>query len=639
MNEMKRDEIRNGVRENYAKVAVSSGNACGCNASCCSPSANISVEDLSLKLGYTVDNINVVPEGANMGLGCGNPQAIASLKPGEIVLDLGSGGGFDCFLAAKQVGDSGYVIGVDMTPEMISKARANAEKVENKNVEFRLGEIENLPVADGVIDVIISNCVINLSTDKQRVFSEAFRTLKNGGRLAVSDIVAFADIPEDVRNDMNLYSGCIGGAALVSEIESMLHMCGFEQIRVTPKAESKLFIKDWMPGMNITDYIVSASIEAVKPLFISHNNDDVSKLRKIVFPFQIKIDPMNKLLLVNFEKDPDSVYIGFEPQVFNDDINGVGHIILGWRKDKKVDVYCQKSVNVDASKYSIAGAGLNEIIPVEMDKAFYEVTTFGVQAHYVFKDILGRHVELLIAESNPAKRRPFGILAPMGDAASNPTTLPLIFLRDFYFVRKRMTRYVITIDGKSHKSDDLPIPMDWHKMTFMRYCPNPLIATLNPDYNGILDTYDIEIGQKTHEREGCTYELEWDNQTPCVKSMRVNNNFHSLSIYFSPSFPCLNTISDSARFKGSFVISGYESIGTVSGEYIINSDGEGIRVTVVPSGGWRPRITKLSTLFLFSVAKVFKKWPTTYRWDAQLKKSPEEIWHMKSKWSRTGKIL
>ena len=200
-----------------------------------------------------------------MGLGCGNPQAIAALKPGETVIDLGSGAGFDCFLAARQVGQAGRVIGVDMTPAMVSKARGNASQGDFENVDFRLGEIESLPVADAIADVIISNCVINLSPEKQRVFSEAYRVLKPGGRLAVADVVAFAQMPEEFRGNMALMSGCMAGAALVSEIEAMLRSAGFVDIRVAPKHESKSFIRDWAPGIPITDFVVSAHIEATKP--------------------------------------------------------------------------------------------------------------------------------------------------------------------------------------------------------------------------------------------------------------------------------------------------------------------------------------------------------------------------------------
>lgn len=258
------DRVRQAVRQQYGRVAT--GHAgCGSEQGCCvTPSANAAAG--SQTLGYTVTDVSSVPAGANLGLGCGNPQAIANLKPGETVLDLGSGAGFDCFLAARQVGDAGHVIGVDMTPEMISKARDNAEKSGYRNIEFRLGEIERLPVADETVDVIISNCVINLSPDKFRVFADAYRVLKPGGRLAVSDVVAFAELPEEVRQDMALYTGCMAGASLVSEIEAMLLAAGFKQVRIVPKDESKSFISGWVPGTPITDYVVSATIEAVKPV-------------------------------------------------------------------------------------------------------------------------------------------------------------------------------------------------------------------------------------------------------------------------------------------------------------------------------------------------------------------------------------
>ncbi len=262
MSATKHDEVRRAVRQQYGQSAEN--NSCGCSPSCCGASPT-EADALSKAVGYSVDETGAVPEGANLGLGCGNPQAIAALKAGETVLDLGSGAGFDCFLAARQVGDHGRVIGVDMTPAMVSKARENAEKGSYRNVEFRLGEIENLPVADGIVDVIISNCVINLSPDKPRVFAEAFRVLKPGGRLAISDVVAFAEMPAELRQDMALLTGCMAGASLISEVEEMLINAGFRQIRIVPKDESKSFIRDWAPGTAVTDYVVSATIEAVKP--------------------------------------------------------------------------------------------------------------------------------------------------------------------------------------------------------------------------------------------------------------------------------------------------------------------------------------------------------------------------------------
>lgn len=264
------DEVRQSVRERYAEVVRRhASNCCAAEPSCCGePSCcaetMLTDEAYAQVVGYSAEELQGVPEGANMSLGCGNPQAIAALRPGEVVLDLGSGGGLDCFLAARQVGPGGHVIGVDMTPQMVSKARANADAAGTSNVEFRLGEIEHLPVADGVADVILSNCVINLSPDKPQVFREAYRALKPGGRLAISDVVATAPIPQELRENEELWSNCVAGAEEIGRIKDILGKIGFRDIRISPKDESREFIREWVPGTGITDYVVSATIEAVK---------------------------------------------------------------------------------------------------------------------------------------------------------------------------------------------------------------------------------------------------------------------------------------------------------------------------------------------------------------------------------------
>ena len=260
MTDVKDDEVRRQVREAYGAIAVSSID-CGCAPGCCGPS----MDALSSAIGYSAADLAAAPEGANLGLGCGNPQAIAALRPGETVLDLGSGAGFDCFLAARQVGEGGRVIGVDMTPDMLSRARANAVKGGFDNVEFRLGEIEHLPVADACVDVILSNCVINLSPDKGQVFREAFRVLRPGGRLALSDTVALAPLPEALRDDPVLYTGCIAGAPGIDELRSWLAEAGFVDVRIEPKAASGEFIAQWGGGRRVEDYVAAATIEARKP--------------------------------------------------------------------------------------------------------------------------------------------------------------------------------------------------------------------------------------------------------------------------------------------------------------------------------------------------------------------------------------
>ncbi len=223
-------DVKRAVREGYAEIAKQGGSCCGCGPSCCgsvSPAVQVSKQ-----IGYSDEDLKAVPEGANLGLGCGNPVALASLKEGETVLDLGSGAGFDCFLAAQKVGRNGKVIGVDMTPEMIGRARENARKGGYANVEFRLGEIENLPVSDSSIDIIISNCVINLSPEKNRVFTEAFRVLKPGGRIMVSDIVLLKAVPNAIMDSIEMYVSCIAGASLKTDYLQTIESAGFKDVKV-----------------------------------------------------------------------------------------------------------------------------------------------------------------------------------------------------------------------------------------------------------------------------------------------------------------------------------------------------------------------------------------------------------------------
>ena len=252
---MEDEKIRKVVREGYAKVATQESSCCGSMNSCCG-SVDLA-ENIGKKIGYTEEELKAVPEGSNLGLGCGNPTAIASIKEGENVLDLGSGAGFDSFLATQKVGGKGKVIGIDMTPEMINKARKNARVGNYKNVEFRLGEIENLPVADNSVDVVISNCVINLSPDKAKVFREAFRVLKPGGRLMISDIVLLKKLPESIRNNIKAYVGCVSGAILKDEYLQLIEKAGFQNVNITNE-------KTFHIGDIVNDPTVNAIIKDLK---------------------------------------------------------------------------------------------------------------------------------------------------------------------------------------------------------------------------------------------------------------------------------------------------------------------------------------------------------------------------------------
>ena len=275
---MKEEEIRKAVRESYGKIAVKEATGCGPATSCgcgCGSTQDI----VSKAIGYSDEEIKAVPEGANLGLGCGNPTALASLKESEVVLDLGSGAGFDCFLAADKVGESGRVIGVDMTAEMIEKARENARKGDYRNVEFRLGEIENLPMADNSVDVVISNCVINLSPDKKRVYEEAFRILKPGGRVMVSDIALLKELPAALKGNIAAYVGCVAGATTREEYLATVAAVGFKDVEIVNEVNVRGLYGEATISFGLTedeiteeqlreaeDSMISMQIQAFKPI-------------------------------------------------------------------------------------------------------------------------------------------------------------------------------------------------------------------------------------------------------------------------------------------------------------------------------------------------------------------------------------
>jgi arsenite methyltransferase len=293
------DKIRDYVRQRYGAIAEQAGASCGCASAdeataesgtgcctnetretiraeegcCASTCCDASGQSYGEKLGYSAEELAAAPAGADLGLGCGNPLAIASIKPGETVLDLGSGAGFDCFLAARQLAGTGRVIGVDMTAKMVAKARANAAKggynnppqAERTGVEFRLGEIEALPVADACVDLILSNCVINLSPEKARVFREAFRVLKPGGRLAIADVVASKPLPAALKKKLSAIGACVGGATPVDELRALLTAAGFGRIDIVPKESSREYIGHWTDEPTAGEFVVSALITAYKP--------------------------------------------------------------------------------------------------------------------------------------------------------------------------------------------------------------------------------------------------------------------------------------------------------------------------------------------------------------------------------------
>jgi hypothetical protein len=366
-------------------------------------------------------------------------------------------------------------------------------------------------------------------------------------------------------------------------------------------------------------------------------NDSLSYKPLLLYnPFHFRIDPMERLLLINFEKDPDTVYVGFEPQVFDDNIHGKGMLVIGWRVDGRVDVYHQAGLTLDAATYDIAGKGLAHLTEVPMQNALFEIDSFGVQAAIKFSDLTGRQVELKIRESNPKKRKPFGLLAPMGDAAESPSSMPLVLLHDFYFVRKKHTEISVSIDGKLHQPDKLPIPMDWSGMYFTRYSPDPFIVTFNPAFDGALRPVEWKGADNVQAGEESLY-LILKGQVPEICSLRQKGQHHAITLSFAPPFPNIIALNDGFSLTGTFNITGHPSTGHVGGHYEVEKQAGVTKIVLVPSQGWIPNEQKLSLKFLYAVAKIFRNWPATYRWTATIREDGDYQLRMKSSWERINK--
>ena len=353
---------------------------------------------------------------------------------------------------------------------------------------------------------------------------------------------------------------------------------------------------------------------------------------KIINPFEINIEPMERLLLINIENDPDSLYTGFEPQVFDDEKTGTGLLVIAWRVDGKVDVYHQPSLSLDPAGYDIAGKGLENMVSRELNDAFFEVNERGAQASVTFEDIEGRLIELNLSEQSTRSRKPFGLLAPMGVAAENPSAMPLILLHDFYFVRRAGTELSVKIGGRHHQPDNLPLPIDFSRMTFARYCPEPIIAKLNPAFDGALSAvlFDDDLAVQNEDH---TIELTMNRDLPEIRRISRSHKQHTLSLVFDPAFPNLNAFTGNST-KGHFEISGDPSTGFIRGEYSVVRSGDLLTIEMIPSGGWIPSADKLSLRFLYKLQPMFKDWPTTYKWTAVLERDYETGFMMRSDWER-----
>lgn len=365
------------------------------------------------------------------------------------------------------------------------------------------------------------------------------------------------------------------------------------------------------------------------------NNNNPEEITKPHFyvPFSIHIDPMESLLLINIENDPDSLYIGFEPQLFDDTINGKGMLIIAWRTDGYVDIYHQPALKLDPDKYDIAGKGLANRVEVPLEGAYFRVEERGVQAWFQMTDIMNRNIEVSIRENHPRKRKPFGLLAPMGDAAQNPSALPLVLLHDFYFVRQKHTQVSVEIDGKLHTPDKLPMPMDRRKMYFIRYSTDPLIATVNQAFSGPLEPIEIINDSECFHHET---RLQLNNNKRYYQIEKISRGYknHTLQMNFDPPFPNIADIQTGDKLNGIFKIEGDHSTGIVKGDYTLAEKDGAITITMNPSHGWKPRPDKISLRMMYTVAGVFKKWPMSYYWNAEISFDEDGQPFMKSQWVR-----
>jgi hypothetical protein len=353
---------------------------------------------------------------------------------------------------------------------------------------------------------------------------------------------------------------------------------------------------------------------------------------RFVVPFHLKVDPMKRLLVIDFERDPDPLYQNFEIQVFDDNVHGRGLMLIAARRDKKVDIYHQPGLDLRKTDYDIVGKGLDEMLERPMERARFEVGQYGVDVQVSFDDKLGRPIQVRICEQADKAPNPFHMLAPLGSGSENPPSLPLVLLYDFYFVRRAGTEVEIIIDGVSHRPDRMPFPMDGSRVHFIRYSADPFILTWNEKVDGTLMPL---LAQRTGERTSgeVVYNLA-DNQGHLeLSGMRPAQARRDIRFVFDPPFPDITCLRDGAAGGGDFIL-WMENIGTLEGMYSFQRNGEQVHVEARPTRGWQPRVRHASAKIIFSLARVFRDWPKTYRWKASIDLSKPESPRMKSGWSR-----
>lgn len=346
----------------------------------------------------------------------------------------------------------------------------------------------------------------------------------------------------------------------------------------------------------------------------------------VVSPFHLHTDPMAGLLLINFERDPDRIYLGFEPQAFDDAIHGRGMLVLGWRVDGQVDVFHDPELRLDPQTYGIAGKGLHRMVERSFAEARFELGPAGAQLDVGFDDLEGRDVQLLVRETDTRPRRSFGFLAPMGSAAADPPALPLVFVNDFYFVRRAGSEVRIEIDGRSHRADPIPLLLDGTRVHFLRYSADPFVVTWNPDSEGTVDIVDVDSkaapGILQAEARGVKYELSANGDFREIQRMTRREGGHEVTVEFAPAIPHLMALREGARVSGAFRISANLPVGMVTGRWSVARTDRVIHLEAIPAGGWTPGEAPRTVRALFRAVSMFRTWPTTYIWRGTLPLAP-----------------
>lgn len=354
---------------------------------------------------------------------------------------------------------------------------------------------------------------------------------------------------------------------------------------------------------------------------------------RVATPFRLDHDPMQRLLLINFENDPDDIYIGFEPQWFDDPLNGRGLLVIGWRKDGRIDVYHQPSLSLAHKNFDMVGKGLADAVERPLAGARLEIGRQGVAAAFAFADKLGRPVEVVVEEGNSRPPSSFAMLAPMGNAAEKPPALPLVYLYQFAFVRQAGTTVRIRIDGRDHRPDRLPVPIDWQRVYFLRYAADPFVLTWNAEMDGPVDALPID-GDEAIAANGLVHQIRWSHGHPEIGALWLQEGGHHVAITFDPPIPDLLHLRDGVTLSGTFVIQPDASAGDICGRYQIARRGDASELVIHPDGGWTPDVDRWEVRLMFRLVKLFREWPKSYLWRARLREVDGRPW-LTSRWERT----